>query len=76
MGGGRGVLQNAIASVGLGNALHFDTQDISMLLATWASNNGEAIGNWMLVFPNVVMFDGESEYFQHFLVLFLALVYL
>lgn len=62
MGGGGAALQNAIVSVDLGNALHFDTRDISASLATWASNNGGAIGSWMLVFPNVVMFDGKSEY--------------
>jgi hypothetical protein len=62
MGGSGGVLQNAIVSVNLGNASHFDIRDISMSLAMWASNNEETVENWVLVFPNVVVFHGCNEH--------------
>ena len=47
-----------VHSIGLGNASHYDTNDVSITTSTWVEETEHNTQNWYLVFPNVT-FDDE-----------------
>ena len=62
IGGAFAAMPTVIISEDLGNATHIDDQDIGHSCSLWFEKRVGNAQNWYLIFPHVIINDGEKEY--------------